>query len=100
MFLIGLYTSAVKYIDNDSTDVSDEVYVKRLAVCNSCELYNIMRNTCDNCGCFLHIKARWATEKCPIDKWSSEIAADQSQEPSSFQIQNSSEKSGGCGCGK
>lgn len=98
--LISFNESLNEYINSGQADVTDQVFFRRMKICTDCEFYKKTLSRCDKCGCFLHIKARWATEKCPIDKWSSEIAADQSQEPSSFQIQNSSEKSGGCGCGK
>jgi len=92
--------SLLKYSQSGFKNVSHESKIYRLNICHSCELYDIKFNRCLSCGCFINIKTSWATEKCPLDKWGPEIVIEQSQESSSFQIQNSSEKSGGCGCGK
>jgi hypothetical protein len=40
---------------------------KRLELCSSCEY--LINNRCLKCGCFVEVKTRLATSKCPISKW-------------------------------
>jgi hypothetical protein len=46
---------------------ASDVVVKRLEECSKCEHYKDPR--CSKCGCFMTIKAKMATAKCPIGKW-------------------------------
>lgn len=98
--LISFNESLNNYINSEQPEVTDQVFFRRMVVCKDCEFYKKTLSRCDKCGCFLHIKARWATEKCPLDKWGTEVATKQNQETSPPQTQNPAEKSGGCGCGK
>jgi len=47
--------------------VSNEIFIKRVGICSSCEYLN--GGNCGKCGCVIPIKAKWSTEKCPIEKW-------------------------------
>lgn len=98
--IISFGKSIKKYVENGSPEVSDFTYFDRIKICRDCEHFNQILTKCKECGCFLNIKARWATEKCPLDKWSAEIATEQNQEQSPHQTQNSSQKPGGCACNK
>jgi hypothetical protein len=49
--------------------VDEETFKNRMDICKKCEYYNAESDKCNNCGCFLKIKASWNSEKCPIDKW-------------------------------
>jgi len=40
---------------------------KRLDICSSCEY--LINNRCLKCGCFIEVKTRLGTSKCPIGKW-------------------------------
>ena len=48
---------------------SEEEFEKRMEICRNCDQYNSEQNRCNNCGCFLKIKASWNSEKCPLNKW-------------------------------
>ena len=98
--ILSFNESLNKYINSGQSEVTDQVFFRRMKVCNGCEFYKKTLSRCDKCGCFLHIKARWATEKCPLNKWDPEVATEQNQETTPPQAQNSTEKLGGCGCGK
>ncbi len=39
----------------------------RLEVCNGCP--SRVGNRCSECGCFLMIRATWASSHCPLGKW-------------------------------
>lgn len=47
--------------------VSDEIYEFRLLQCNRCE-YLEYGTTCLKCGCFVQIRAKLASEGCPLSK--------------------------------
>ena len=49
--------------------VSDDVFKERMDICRGCEHFNAESERCNNCGCFLNIKATWNSEKCPLSKW-------------------------------
>lgn len=92
--------SSIKHLIDNMENVSDEVAACRMSTCQSCEFFDKNSVRCNSCGCFLKIKTRWASEKCPLDKWGPEVATEQNQETTPPQTQNSTEKPGGCGCGK
>jgi hypothetical protein len=66
---INFTNSLINHAKDGFKRVDDTVYSSRLAICQSCEYYDDKNITCKTCGCFLDIKARWNSEKCPIDKW-------------------------------
>ena len=45
-----------------------EDYDMRIEMCNKCDS---MRDDgrCAECGCFMSVKARWAEQPCPLNKW-------------------------------
>lgn len=85
----NLGKAALKHAANLFQICPDEVIEMRKGICGSCDKLNPERR-CSECGCYVDVKAKWASEECPLKKWVA-IANDQSSE---------SEKSGGCGCGK
>ena len=80
--------ASAKYAASGFKKVSAEVKEGRLAICKGCK-FRVGEEEdpgCNKCGCPLNIKTEWATESCPIGKWSSTFGQSQS---------------GGCGsCGK
>ena len=89
----NLAKASVKHAGSGFKTVSEATKNKRLEICNSCpfKVGTEEKPTCNKCGCFLKIKAGWASESCPIGKWGvGEIPKPQNRRPS-----------GGCGsCGK
>lgn len=67
------FAKAIKRFVKQPGFVDINIYEKRLTICTSCEFMNKSNNTCGKCGCALKgailNKAKWITEKCPIDKW-------------------------------
>ena len=47
---------------------SDTVRAERLEICKKCE-YLALGSNCKLCGCFVHLKARYAEASCDINKW-------------------------------
>lgn len=81
---VNLVKAVVKHVANGMVNVSDSVKEERMNICKSCPFFNSSNTTCNQCGCYLAEKTKWASEKCPIDKWG-EIKT---------------QASGGCGCKK
>ena len=80
--------ASAKYARSGFKKVSAEVKEGRLAICKGCKFSAGEEEdpSCNKCGCPLNVKTEWATESCPIGKWSSTFGKSQS---------------GGCGsCGK
>lgn len=42
---------------------------KRMNLCLNCEFLIPAKSRCSKCGCFMNVKTRLQTSKCPIDKW-------------------------------
>jgi len=61
--------SMMNHAMNSFQSVPANVKEERISICEGCEHYNSETTRCDECGCFINIKADWASEKCPIDKW-------------------------------
>lgn len=47
--------------------VSDEIYYKRLAICESCSHLQY-ETTCGFCGCFVAFRAKLGYKRCPDPK--------------------------------
>lgn len=52
-----------------------------LAVCNTCDRHSNdgIFSRCGECGCFLSVKVRMATETCPLGKWPDSTEGQQPQ---------------------
>ncbi len=48
---------------------SAAVLALRLAACAACPDLDQERRACNRCGCPVDRKARWATERCPANRW-------------------------------
>lgn len=49
--------------------VSAEEAERRIAVCRACNLFNAEQERCRRCGCYVNIKDRLFSERCPEGKW-------------------------------
>ena len=49
--------------------VSNAEYEDRLAVCTACPFLNYKENRCQDCGCYVKVKARLIVEDCPQGYW-------------------------------
>ena len=65
--------ASAKYAASGFKKVSAEVKEGRMAICKGCQFMVGEEDdpTCNKCGCPLNVKTEWATESCPIGKWSS-----------------------------
>jgi len=42
---------------------------ERFRVCEACEYFNEQYLLCEKCKCFMPLKARIDSAKCPLGKW-------------------------------
>lgn len=49
--------------------VKHEESEKRREICKKCEEYDKKWDRCRQCGCFISIKTKFKSAKCPLDKW-------------------------------
>jgi hypothetical protein len=49
--------------------VDDSKFHERMSICNQCPKYLKETNQCGECLCFLSLKAKGASFKCPLGKW-------------------------------
>ncbi len=50
-------------------DSGKGLYKKRIYICKGCDRLNSLGTNCKECGCLIHIKARFKIFKCPLGKW-------------------------------
>lgn len=64
----NLITGVGHHIADGMKNVDDKTLEIRNKICNDCEN---MRSDgrCAKCGCFMKVKAKWESAKCPIGKW-------------------------------
>lgn len=48
--------------------VDDATKKRRAAICATCP-HKTALNRCKKCGCFIALKTKLNTEKCPVGKW-------------------------------
>jgi|TARA_R100000479_G_scaffold164543_1_gene103422 hypothetical protein len=65
----SLTKSLIRYASEGFPNVSEEIFEKRMLICNSCELLKRDKGTCGVCGCVVEYKGRMKTESCPKNKW-------------------------------
>lgn len=60
---------AVDAAQGKGVAVPEEEKVRRLAICEKCDIYDIERRRCRKCGCQMDMKSMLASLKCEIGKW-------------------------------
>lgn len=60
-------------LEGKDLKVSEQEFNQRMAICQGCDRYKKETNQCNECGCFLAIKAKLTGMKCPLNKWSISI---------------------------
>ncbi len=61
--------SRIKNIILHDQDIID----KRFSMCQDCEHFINITSQCKKCGCFMKVKTKLATSRCPVGKWDREI---------------------------
>lgn len=42
---------------------------ERMEICKQCVWFREVLKTCKKCGCFMPIKTKFKSSKCPIRRW-------------------------------
>lgn len=61
---MGLSDEINKALEN----VDEVTYKTRIAICNSCPAYSGVK-TCNDCLCFIPVKAKLKSQACPRGQW-------------------------------
>jgi hypothetical protein len=48
--------------------VTEQQQDERLAICGACEHFTLLK-FCSQCNCFMPVKTKISSKKCPLDKW-------------------------------
>jgi len=59
--------SATEYVRSGMENVSEAQYETRLKICEVCPFRKDTQ--CTKCGCYIELKAKWATSTCPDNRW-------------------------------
>lgn len=63
--------NAISYaLEKGHVTLPEDSVAHRLKICESCQYLNGAR--CRACGCFVELKAAFASESCPKNKWKKE----------------------------
>jgi hypothetical protein len=67
---VNFTKAAFNHLKHGLTILPPEKSQERLNICHSCEMFD-GKNTCRHkkCGCQLSVKATWAEQECPLNKW-------------------------------
>jgi len=52
-------------MDTDETPL----WKQRFSICQECPRFVKFSSTCRECGCFMVLKVRIKSERCPLGKW-------------------------------
>ena len=61
--------SVALFANSGFSIVESEVRKERMSVCESCEHFDVNKNKCNKCGCYLKVKTAFSHESCPVKKW-------------------------------
>lgn len=70
----SFYKATKEHVKSGCKNVSPELLAERNKICDDCGLIGTkedgwMENRCKACGCYMLVKAKWATEHCIRGKW-------------------------------
>jgi hypothetical protein len=61
--------SMARFVASGFAVATAEEQARRLAICHLCPEYDAIRVRCRKCGCRVRLKARIASDRCPLSKW-------------------------------
>ena len=53
----------------ETLELTDPVAAERLSICRTCPELVSSVNQCKKCGCYIELKAKSDSAKCPLGKW-------------------------------
>lgn len=67
--IVNLSRAVTQHVAAGLQHTDEETVKYRLEICHTCDRFNPTHSTCRVCGCNMTIKAKWAEQRCPINKW-------------------------------
>lgn len=63
--------SMIDYAKDGFKNSSEEEVIRRISICESCELFrhNDRRCSHESCGCFMDVKVKLKSASCPLGLW-------------------------------
>lgn len=58
-----------RFVASGGERATPDERARRLAICGGCEHFDAGGRRCRLCTCYMPLKARLATEHCPVEKW-------------------------------
>jgi len=55
-----------------SDTIETPLWKQRFAICEACPRLFKPTGTCMECGCFMRVKTRIKSQRCPLGKWEKE----------------------------
>ena len=65
----GALCAEAKAILKSEAPVAPEEASRRMNLCEQCEFFKADEARCTQCGCYMRVKTRFRTAKCPRGKW-------------------------------
>jgi hypothetical protein len=62
-------TAAGRFAASGGETVHSDVFAARMAQCRACPMHDATLNRCNDCGCFLALKAWLPSEICRLGRW-------------------------------
>ena len=63
--ILRFVEAVAEHVADGCQTVTKEQLSERLTACQPCPHRGIVRCRHDDCGCFIWLKARWKSQKCP-----------------------------------
>ena len=81
--VMNLASAAVRHAMSGFERANQDLIEARLEICRQCASCEITNMICreKSCGCYVQIKAGWASESCPLLKWPSPVHETTHAEP-------------------
>lgn len=67
--IVALFRAAKIFFSGEDLFVPESEFELRRLQCEKCQFFYPSDRQCGHCSCFVDVKARLTSEKCPIDKW-------------------------------
>lgn len=72
---VNFFGAVAGHVASGLAIVPEDERARRLAICEGCPSYDAPTGRCRKCGCRMAIKARWASQVCPLGRWSEDVTA-------------------------
>jgi len=65
----NLLHESVEFTKSGFQTVNEDKFNRRIDICRACPAFDAGQGRCKECGCFMKVKAKMETAKCPLNKW-------------------------------